>query len=185
MDSARAEREGVSPLKPALAAINVVSTRPQLIREIALLQKNGSNVLFDFSPNADPKDADHYIAWISQAGLGMPDRDYYTKTDPASDSLRQKYMAHVAKTLALAGEPAQAAAGDARRIMALETELAKASMTRVERRESECDLSQDIHCRFAAAVRTNQLAGLFSRGGDDAADQVRQRIAADFSTTSR
>ena len=135
MDSARAEREGVSPLKPALAAINVVSTRPQLIREIALLQKNGSNVLFDFSPNADPKDADHYIAWISQAGLGMPDRDYYTKTDPASDSLRQKYMAHVAKTLAFAGEPAQAAAGDARRIMALETELAKASMTRVERRD--------------------------------------------------
>ena len=135
MDSARAEREGVSPLKPALAAINVVSTRPQLIREIASLQKNGSNVLFDFSPNADPKDADHYIAWISQAGLGMPDRDYYTKTDPASDSLRQKYMAHVAKTLAFAGEPAQAAAGDARRIMALETELAKASMTRVERRD--------------------------------------------------
>jgi putative endopeptidase len=135
MDSARAEREGVSPLKSDLAAIDRVSTRPELVREIALLQENGSNVLFDFSPNADPKDADHYIAWISQGGLGMPDRDYYTKTDPASDSLRQKYVAHVARTLSLAGEPAAAAASDARKIMALETELAKASMTRVERRD--------------------------------------------------
>ena len=135
MDSARAEREGVSPLKSDLAAIDRVSSRPELIREIALLQENGSNVLFDFSPNADPKDADHYIAWISQGGLGMPDRDYYTKTDPASDSLRQKYVAHVARTLSLAGEPAAAAASDARKIIALETELAKASMTRVERRD--------------------------------------------------
>jgi putative endopeptidase len=135
MDSARADREGASPLKADLAAIDAINTRPQLIREIAVLQRNGSNVLFDFSPNADPKDAEHYIVWISQGGLGMPDRDYYTKTDPASDSLRQKYVAHVAKTLALAGEPAPAAAADARRIMTLETELAKASMTRVERRD--------------------------------------------------
>jgi len=135
MDSARAEREGASPVKADLAAINAVSTRLELIREIAVLQRNGSNVLFNFSPNADPKDAEHYIAWISQGGLGMPDRDYYTKTDAASDSLRQKYVAHVAKTLALAGESAEAAAVDARRVMALETELAKASMTRVERRD--------------------------------------------------
>jgi putative endopeptidase len=135
MDSARADREGVLPLKADLAAINAISTRPQLIREIAVLQRNGSNVLFNFSPNADPKDADHYIVWISQAGLGMPDRDYYTKTDPASDSLRQKYVAHVTKTLALAGEAPSSAGAEARRIMALETEMAKASMTRVERRD--------------------------------------------------
>ncbi|MEA2766737.1 MAG: putative endopeptidase [Gemmatimonadaceae bacterium] len=135
MDSARSDREGVSPIKADLAAINAVKTRRQLIHEIAVLQRNGSNVLFNFFPNADPKDAEHYIVWISQGGLGMPDRDYYTKTDPASDSLRQKYIAHVAKTLELAGDPAGVAATEARRIMALETELAKASMTRVERRD--------------------------------------------------
>ncbi|MDQ6870386.1 MAG: M13 family metallopeptidase [Gemmatimonadota bacterium] len=135
MDSVRADREGVSPLKADLAAIKAITTRPQLIREIASLQRNGSNVLFNFFPNADPKDAEHYIVWISQGGLGMPDRDYYTKTDPASDSLRQKYVAHIARTLALAGEPAAGAGADAQRIMTLETELAKASMTRVERRD--------------------------------------------------
>ncbi|MGI8400143.1 MAG: M13 family metallopeptidase [Gemmatimonadaceae bacterium] len=135
MDSARAEREGVSPVKANLAAINAVTTRPQLISEIATLQKTGVGALFSFYPSADPKDADHYIVWITQGGLGMPDRDYYTKTDPASDSLRQKYVAHVAKTLALAGEPVSVASGEAQRVMALETELAKASMTRVEQRD--------------------------------------------------
>jgi putative endopeptidase len=156
MDSARADREGVSPVKADLTTINAIRTRPQLIREIAVLQRNGSNVLFSFSPNADPKDAEHYIVWLSQGGLGMPDRDYYTKTDPASDSLRQKYIAHVTKTLTLAGEPAAAAAADARRIMALETELAKASMTRVERR----DPNATYHKTSVADLQ--QMSGPFS-----------------------
>jgi putative endopeptidase len=135
MDSARAEREGVSPVKADLAAINAVTTKPKLISEIATLQKNGVGALFNFFPNADPKDAEHYMVWITQGGLGMPDRDYYTKTDAASDSLRKKYVAHVAKTLTLAGEPAAVASAEAQRVMALETELAKASMTRVEQRD--------------------------------------------------
>lgn len=135
MDSERAEREGVSPVSGDLAAIASVGSRRDLVRQIALLQKAGSNVLFDFSPGADPKDAAHYIAWVSQAGLGMPDRDYYTKTDAESDSLRQKYMAHVAKLLTLAGESPSESAADSRRVMSLETELAKASMTRVALRD--------------------------------------------------
>ncbi|MGH7604484.1 MAG: M13 family metallopeptidase [Gemmatimonadaceae bacterium] len=135
MDSARAERDGVTPLKPDLAAINAISNTSQLIRQIAVLQKNGGRALFGFFPQADPKDAAHYMVWITQGGLGMPDRDYYTKTDPASDSLRRKYVAHVARTLVLGGEPSTAANADAERIMALETELAKASMTRVEQRD--------------------------------------------------
>jgi putative endopeptidase len=135
MDSARAEREGVAPVEPYLRRINAVRTRPELLTQIAALQKNGSSALFNFYPNADPKDAEHYIVWITQGGLGMPDRDYYTKTDPASDSLRQKYVAHVAAILSLAGETSAAAAADARRVMSLETELAKSSMTRVERRD--------------------------------------------------
>jgi Predicted metalloendopeptidase len=65
----------------------------------------------------------------------MPDRDYYTKTDPASDSLRRKYVAHIARSLSLAGEPTTQAEADANRVMALETELAKASMTRVALRD--------------------------------------------------
>jgi putative endopeptidase len=135
MDSARADRDGVSPIKSQLARIAAIKSKAGLVREIAALQTDGVNALFNFFPAADPKDAAHYIAWATQGGLGMPDRDYYTKADPASDSLRQKYVAHITKTLVLAGEPASAAADEARRVMALETELAKASMTRVQRRD--------------------------------------------------
>lgn len=135
MDSARADKEGVSPIKPQLDRIAAFQSRQALMNEIAALQTDGVNILFNFFPAADPKDAAHYIAWASQGGLGMPDRDYYTKTAPASDSLRRKYLAHVARALTLAGEPSSAAEADAPRVMAFETELAKASMTRVERRD--------------------------------------------------
>ena len=135
MDSTAAEKAGVSPISAQLSAISAINSRPALVTEIASLQKEGVGALFRFGPNADPKDADHYIAWVSQGGLGMPDRDYYTKTDPASDSLRHKYVAHVQKTLELAGESPARASADARHVMDLETELAKASMTQVAMRD--------------------------------------------------
>ena len=135
MDSSRAERDGVSPIAADLKAIDAVQSKNALVKEIAALQKMGVNVAFPFRPDADPKDASHYIAWASQGGLGMPDRDYYTKTDPASDSLRKKYVAHVKRSLQLSGETDAKAALDADRVMALETELAKASMTRVALRD--------------------------------------------------
>jgi len=135
MDSARTEHEGITPIQGDLADIAAIRSHAALVREIGTLQEKGVTALFNFGPAADPKDAAHYIAWASQGGLGMPDRDYYTNTDPASDSLRRKYVAHVARTLALAGEPAPVASADAERIMALETELAKASMTRVALRD--------------------------------------------------
>lgn len=135
MDSTTAEKQGASPIRAGLASIAAIKTRPALVAQIGTLQKQGVTALFNFGPGADPKDANHYIAWISQGGLGMPDRDYYLKTDPASDSLRQKYVAHVARTLELAGETSANAAADAQRVMTLETELAKASMTRVAMRD--------------------------------------------------
>ncbi|HUQ19921.1 MAG TPA: M13 family metallopeptidase N-terminal domain-containing protein, partial [Gemmatimonadaceae bacterium] len=135
MDSSRAEREGLTPIKPELDRIAAINTRAGVVSEITSLQKMGVNALFNFFPASDPKDAAHYIASATQGGLGMPDRDYYTKTDPATDSLRQKYVAHITKTLVLAGESEAAAQADARRVMSLETELAKASMTRLERRD--------------------------------------------------
>ena len=113
MDSTRAEKEGITPINAELGQIAGVSSKPALVREIAKLQTAGVNVLFNFFPAADPKDAAHYIAWASQGGLGMPDRDYYTKPDAASDSLRRKYVAHVARTLTLAGAPASLAASEA------------------------------------------------------------------------
>src|SRR6266849_6341860 len=77
------------------------------------------------------------IAKAVQGGLGMPDRDYYTKTDEASKKLRYPYVDHVAKMLTLLGEPAATASDQAKKILALETKLAEASRTRVQLRDPQ------------------------------------------------
>src|SRR5207237_7288182 len=77
------------------------------------------------------------IAQAYQAGLGMPDRDYYTKTDEASKKLRDQYVDHVTKMLTLLGEPPATAADHAKKILALESKLAEASRTRVQLRDPQ------------------------------------------------
>jgi putative endopeptidase len=135
MDSTAAEQMGIGPLRNTLSTLDAVTSRPALLSAIAKLQMSGSNVGFGYSPDADPHDAAHYLGGFGQGGLGLPDRDYYMKTDPSSDSLRTAYVAHIAKYLTLAGDDPTAAYARALRVLALETELAKASMTRVAMRE--------------------------------------------------
>ena len=77
------------------------------------------------------------IAQADQGGLGMPDRDYYLKDDPKSVELRQKYVAHVQRMLELAGETPERAKADAATVLRMETDLAKASLDRVSRRDPE------------------------------------------------
>ncbi len=135
MDSTAAERAGTTPLAPELGLIAGIQTPAKLLPAIAQLQKSGAGVAFRYGAGVDPHDAAHYLASFDQGGLGLPDRDYYTNAGPSADSLRQAYVQHVAKVLALAGEKPETAATEAARIMALETELAKASLTRVQRRD--------------------------------------------------
>ena len=135
MDSTAIEHAGIAPLRPTLDAIDAVTTREGLVREIAALQVDGVNVLFHYFPQPDLHDAAHYIAWFYQGGLGLPDRDYYTDKTASADSTRKAYVKHITKLLTLAGETPAAAAHDADDVLAFETALAKASLTRVEERD--------------------------------------------------
>jgi len=81
------------------------------------------------------KDSSRVIGGADQGGLGLPDRDYYTKTDDKSNEIRGQYQDHIAKMLALVGDDAPKAAAEAKTIMGLETKLAEASLTNVERRD--------------------------------------------------
>ena len=135
MDSTAIDDAGIAPIRPWLAEIDRIRARSQLVPEIAALQVRGLNVAFRFGPDVDEHDAEHYIAAFGQGGLGLPDRDYYTTPGASSDSTRRAYVAHLTRLFALAGERRQRAAADARAVMTLETELAKASMTRVEERD--------------------------------------------------
>jgi putative endopeptidase len=91
--------------------------------------------LFEQGSTQDPDEAEQQIAEIDQGGLGLPDRDYYVKTDPKSQEIRQRYGQHVEAVFQLMGENAETAKADADTIMRLETALAKAQQTRVERRD--------------------------------------------------
>ena len=135
MDSTAIEAAGATPIQPWLRGIDSVTTRARLLPEIAKLQVLGANVAFRYSPQADPHDANHYIMWVSQGGLGLPDRDYYFAQGAASDSTRQAFVAHIAKIFRLTGQDSASAVTAAREVMALETSLAQASLTRVERRD--------------------------------------------------
>ncbi|HEX4682398.1 MAG TPA: M13 family metallopeptidase [Gemmatimonadaceae bacterium] len=135
MDSAGAERAGLSPIKPQLDAIDAMTTKADVLRQIAAAHVRGIDAGFAYGPDVDPHDALHYLGGFGAGGLGLPDRDYYTKTDPSSDSLRTFYANHITTLLSMAGEAQANARADAQKIIAFETELAKATLTRVARRD--------------------------------------------------
>ena len=135
MDSNRAEAEGAKPLAPAFAEIAAIKTPAQMAMTIAHLQAAGVRVAFGFGSDQDFKNSNEVIAEAVQGGLGLPDRDYYTLTDSAKVALRAAYLEHVAKSFELLGTPATQAAADAKTVMAIETALARSSMTRVQRRD--------------------------------------------------
>jgi putative endopeptidase len=135
MDEQTIESLRTKPLDAEFKAIEAINDRASLLKEIAHLHSMGINVLFDFGAEPDAKDSTRELAQAGQGGLGLPDRDYYTKTDDASKKLRDQYVEHVAKMLTLLGNPLAKASDEAKKILALETKLAQASRTRVQLRD--------------------------------------------------
>src|SRR5438309_3155994 len=125
------------PLEDEFKRIDAIKDRGDLLKEIAHLHTIGVGVVFNFGSGQDDKDSTREIAQAAQGGLGMPDRDYYTKTDNDTKKLRDQYVDHVTKMLTLLGEPAGQAADEAKKILTLETSLAEASRTRVELRDPQ------------------------------------------------
>jgi putative endopeptidase len=137
MDSTRVEREGLRPLQDELSRIDAMRSPADVQAEIARLQQQQVDVGFAFHSRPDAKRSQRTIAEIRQAGLGLPDRDYYIKTDSGSEATRRAYVDHVSRIFRLAGSDSAGAAGEAARVMALETALAQASMTREAQRDPE------------------------------------------------
>jgi len=137
MDEAKIESEGLKPLAEEFARIAAVKDKKTLEAEIAHLHSLGINALFVSDSTQDFKNSAEVTAEIFQGGLGMPDRDYYTKTDEKSQHVREEYLKHVARMFELMGDDATKTAAEAQSVMALETKLAEASLTRVELRNPE------------------------------------------------
>jgi endothelin-converting enzyme/putative endopeptidase len=136
MNEPAVERRGLGPLREALDAIAAIGTVKDLAPVIARLQlTNNDQVLFRFGSEQDFENSSQMLAVAAAGGLGLPDRDYYTKADPKSEEIRQKYLAHVKRMLQLLGESETDATREADTIMKIETALAKASLTKVEKRD--------------------------------------------------
>jgi len=137
MDESAVDRLGAAPLKPYLAQIDGMKSKKDLPAVLGSLhlKTQGNGFLFGFGSNQDFANSTSIIAFATAGGLSLPDRDYYTKDDQRSVELRQKYLAHVEKMLQLLGDKPDVAKREAAKIMEIETNLAKASLTRVEQRD--------------------------------------------------
>ncbi|NLO91661.1 MAG: M13 family metallopeptidase [Elusimicrobia bacterium] len=137
MDETGIDKRGTQPLVETLNRIDSMTDAKQLPGELAKLFSSGEQLLFGFGPGQDFKDTTKMIGQLDQGGLGLPERDYYLKTDQQSELLRRQYADHIAATFALLGYDAQKSSDAAQDILAFETELAKASQDMVSRRVPE------------------------------------------------
>ncbi|MBC7499858.1 MAG: M13 family metallopeptidase [Herminiimonas sp.] len=135
MDDARIDAEGARPLAPHLARIDAIATRKDLLAVIATQHAIGATPLFGFLVDQDAKNTLRYIPQLVQGGLGMPDRDYYLKHDPATRAIQRSYTAHLVRIFSLLGDAPAMARQNAATVMAIETQLARASMSKVALRD--------------------------------------------------
>lgn len=137
MDEAGVEAAGLKPLQGHFDAIDKLKDAKGIGAALATLRFGGVSAGFTISVVQDFKDATQVIAQVDQGGMGLPDRDYYVKDDEKSVGIRAKYLEHVAKMLELSGQKPEAAKANAAMVMKFETALAKAALTRTERRDPE------------------------------------------------
>jgi predicted metalloendopeptidase len=135
MDTKMIDAQGLKPLASELAAIDAIQDTVGLINSLGHLQARAVGVMFAFGSDQDFKDSSKVIGEANQGGLGLPDRDYYTRTDEKSKKLLNQYVEHVTKIFTLAGDPQDKAAAEAKTVLQIETSLAQASMNNVDLRD--------------------------------------------------
>src|SRR5712672_1045858 len=131
------EKLAAQPLKRTLDRINGMKSKSDLAAVLARLHlaTGSSSLFFGFDSNQDYADATQVIAFAGAGGLGLPDRDYYTKDEDKSKEIRARYVVHVARMFEFLGDSSDTAKREAGKVMEIETALAKASLTRTQRRD--------------------------------------------------
>ena len=150
MDTAVVDADGTNPIDPELARIADVKSLAALQAEVERLQSMGVGVLFRFTSRQDLKDSSVMIGGASQGGLGLPERDYYTRTDEKSQQLRDAYVRHVATMLSMLGDAVDKSAAEAATVMKIETALANVSTKNTDLRDPE----KNYHMMTVAELKT-------------------------------
>jgi putative endopeptidase len=127
MDSVAIEKQGIEPLREELNKINAITTPKDVMAQAAHMHTYGVGVFFSDGVSQDAKNSEVMAYYLSQGGLGLPNRDYYFNTDERTTKVRNEYPSHIARMFVLMGTDSATAKAKAKGIVALETRLAKAS----------------------------------------------------------
>ena len=170
MDEAAVEAKGLAPFEPWLRQVRGVTSKSQLPTLFAEAAKLGIGTPFGGFVNQDDKAPDQYILNFYQSGLGMPDRDYYLKTDAKIVDTRAKYLAHLTQMLALAGE--KNASARAKAILDLETKIANAHWTRIDSRDATKTYNKMTLAELAQRAPGFDFPSMFKASGVQGAEAL-------------
>jgi putative endopeptidase len=163
MDEARAEQQGAKPLQAEFELIDAMKSAKDVGPLMAQLDRIGVATPVGAFVAPDAKRSTQYALWLSQSGLGLPDRDYYLSDDAKLAGFRSQYREHIAKMLALLGD---AHAGDeAARIVALETAMAKIQWSRVANRDPQKTYNPQTLAQLEALAPAVDWNSYLEKGG--------------------
>jgi putative endopeptidase len=137
MDSETVEKLGYDPVKPYLQQIKAFKDVPSILDFESAMQRESHSYLIGLAVFADLKNSKVNIANLFQTGLGLPDRDYYFRTDPASQAVQKAYQAYIRKIFMLIGDDSATAVKKSTAIYGLELEMASVHRTNVELRDPQ------------------------------------------------
>jgi putative endopeptidase len=152
MDLATINQRGYQPIKPILASIDAISNVPALMKFVAAQLKTGNGLFISFYVSPDNKNSSINIAHASQTGIGLPERDYYFKTDSPTVRIQQAYKKFISTLFQLTGSSPATATKNADIVYGIEKQNAAAHKTNIELR----DVNANYHKLAIAAISKTQ-----------------------------
>lgn len=142
MDTATINRRGYEPLQPIFTRIDAISDVPSLVRFSAVELKTGNHSFIGVGISPDNKNSGINIAHAYQAGIGLPDRDYYFKTDSSTLAIQQAYKKYISTLFQLTGSNPDAATKEADVVYGIEKQMAASHRTNVELRDINANFNK-------------------------------------------
>lgn len=173
MDSVRLNREGWRPIKPTLDKIAAIKNRKEYQLVCAQLDRNGeSTMMFGIGAGADQKDSEWNLVAVGQGGLGLGERDYYLSDDAQNKRVLEAYKQYLKKLFTLTGADEATAEKKTRAVIAIETEIAKASYDKVKQRDIDANYHKMTYTQLISDFPGIDWGNVFLASGFPAFDYV-------------
>lgn len=173
MDSVRLNREGWRPIKPTLDKIAAIKNRKEYQLVCAQLDRNGeSTMMFGIGAGADQKDSEWNLVAVGQGGLGLGERDYYLSDDAQNKRVLEAYKQYLKKLFTLTGDDEATAEKKTQAVIAIETEIAKASYDKVKQRDIDANYHKMTYTQLISDFPGIDWGNVFLASGFPAFDYV-------------